>query len=108
MYSNCRVNTKHTHRHCILHLQHDKDESFAVLEDLRYRSPLSNRSSLDHVRFPECNTCRILDASLPLTYHARTKIWRYSTFGTFVNGVRCAGLTRLQNGVEVALNVDYR
>jgi predicted component of type VI protein secretion system len=52
-------------KHCILHLQHDKDESFAVLEDL-------------------------------------------STFGTFVNGVRCAGLTRLQNGVEMALNVDYR
>ena len=52
-------------KHCILHLQHNKDESFAVLEDL-------------------------------------------STFGTFVNGVRCAGLTRLQNGVEMALNVDYR
>ncbi len=25
-----------------------------------------------------------------------------------MNGVRCAGLTRLHHGVEVALNVDYR
>ena len=31
-----------------------------------------------------------------------------STFGTFVNGVRCAGLTRLQEGAELALTVDYR
>ena len=31
-----------------------------------------------------------------------------STFGTFVNGVRCKGLTRIHEGFEVALTVDYR
>ncbi len=32
----------------------------------------------------------------------------FSTFGTFVNGVRCKGLTRLYDGAELALTVDYR
>lgn len=36
--NNVLLTLKRTCRHCILHLQYDEDESFAVLEDLRYLS----------------------------------------------------------------------